>query len=74
MSSGGRNVYKFSVGESGTLWKQIIMMHAKQCDNSGTTLWNLRKVGKEKRMHIIRCECRGYKDVYWKLLKNKVKR
>jgi hypothetical protein len=41
--------------------------------NSGTTLWNLEK-GKEKEndrasviLHTIRCEGRGYKDVYLKL-------
>jgi hypothetical protein len=50
MSCGGRNICKFPVGESGTFWQQMIMMHAKQCDNSGIILWNSGKDGKEKRM------------------------
>jgi hypothetical protein len=43
----------------------------KHVCNSGTTVWNSGK-GKESdtALVILRCKGRGYKDVYWKPLKN----
>jgi hypothetical protein len=48
----------------------IYKLRCRTVCNSGSTLWNSWKEGKEKNnrasviLHTIRCEGRGYKDVY----------